>query len=243
MDSLLRKVLSQAHVEQNQHYPPHIYDEHFNLATKWLVDECAKIFPSRQSVLEVIKSFMEYKDVRVQNGIIPLPENHRHTIGISIFVAPDYSCACDRPEDFDNDPLQPTELEVKRARLKNRSISKNVTLVQQSEWDDLTSHPYKKPTLKKPIACIFADEGIRIFPEDVPVVELRYIRQPKDCKYGYAMNPDDTYSWNPATTAESEWGDTATTYLFKAVNTLYAMYVRDQEQRDAALELKKIGLF
>ncbi len=249
-DAVIRKVLSQANAEQNQHYPPHIADEHFNLVTECLIDESAKSFPGNQAVIEIIKPFLKVKDVKVKNGVIALQEDHRHLFGIFIFINPDIKCACDRKGKFDEavfagDPLAPKPEDVERARLKKRSVSKKVTIVTQDRWDYLTNHQYKKPTLEKPIACMFEGEGVRVFPFDVPMVELTYVRDPKVYRYGYEPNSDDTYSYNPKDpkAVESEWTTNASMYLFKGMNTLYSNWVDNPDKRIGSTELKQLGLF
>lgn len=237
MDDVLKAVLSQANADQNQHYPPRIFEQHFNIATKWLLDECAKAYPENDDVISVIMPYLKTEKIPVKNGLIPFPELFRRKVSMSIYV--DLSCkeACDVPES------DITDTEASEARAKAASISKKVTFKQQTEWDGLIQHPYKKPTLKKPIACVFEGEGIRIFPHNVPSVELRFVLQPSLCKYGYDRNLDDTFTYNKSKTKESLWNDTAYTYLVKGVSSLYAIWVRDPEMKAGIDSLKSIGLF
>lgn len=254
LDSILRKVLAQANAEQNQNYPPGIFTEHFNLATSWLIDEIMKVFPGEQHIVDLVSPFMNVQDVIVKNGKIPFPKDYRHYTGMAIFATDDFkdACGCDEAKerevntenviDVDYGNTSPEQIiEIKRA--KRICVSQDVKLVDIDEWNLLTTHPYKFPTYKKPIACIFQGDGIKICPYNIPSVEIRYIRQPLIYKYGYQMLPDDSYQVDPATTTESEWHDNAASYLFRAINTLYSGYVRDPEQRDLALQLTKIGLF
>lgn len=252
LDKILKMVLASGNKEQNQHYPPHIFQEHFNLSTSWLVDEIAKLFPTTQSIIDIIRPFLETKDVIVKNGKIEFPENYRHLLGVGMFATDDFKnpCGCDEAKggngdcsEFKNDPLAPSPLQIQEQAAKRKCISRTVRLVDIDEWDELTTHPYKHPTYKEPIACIFRGDGIKICPYDVPSVEVRYIRQPKQYAYNYTTLPDDTYVFNSSNSVESEWLDNATSYLYKAVSTLYAMYVRDSEMRDYNVELRKIGIF
>lgn len=234
--------MAQANADQNQHYPPSVFTEHFNLATSWLIDEIMKVFPGEQHIVDLVKPFMETKDVIVKYGKIAFPENYRHYTGMAIFTTTDFKnpCGCDEVKQDEN---KSDEEIVGEKKAKRICISQDVKLVDIDSWNNLTTHPYKKPTYQKPIACIFQGDGIKICPFDIPSVEIRYIRQPKIYKYGYTPMPDDSYQVNPATTIESEWQDNAMSYLFRAINTLYSGYVRDPEQRDLALQLTKIGLF
>lgn len=243
LDSVLRKVMAQANADQNQHYPPSIFTEHFNLATSWLIDEIIKVFPGEQHIVDLVKPFMEVQDVIVKNGKIAFPPNYRHYTGMGIFTTTDFKspCGCDEAKEEESD--QTNEGLVGEKKAKRICVSQDVKLVDIDSWNNLTTHPYKKPTYAKPIACIFQGDGIKICPFDIPSVEIRYIRQPKTYNYGYKMLPDDSYQVDKDTTTESEWEDNAMSYLFRAINTLYSGYVRDPEQRDLALQLTKIGLF
>lgn len=243
MDSVLRKVLAQANADQNQHYPARVYTEHFNLATSWLIDSIMKVFPGEQHIVDLVNPFMQVQDVIVKNGKIAFPTDYRHYTGMGVFKTQDGKspCGCDEAKSESNSGSTTAGLDEKRA--KRICISQDVTLVDIDEWNDLTTHPYKKPTLDEPIACIFQGDGIKICPFDIPSVELRYIRQPNVYKYGYKMMPDDSYQVDSSTTIESEWNDNAASYLFRAINTLYSGYARDPEQRDLARQLQQIGLF
>lgn len=250
MQMVLSSVLDQANKEQNMAYPPHVFSGHFNLVTSFLVDEVAKLFPTSQAMIDIIRPFLEKELLPVKNGVISFPENYRHLLTAAIFVSTDYKDNCipeaEKPEgecEFPNDPLAPTAGQIAQRTERRRCVSKGVRIVDIDEWDNLTSHPYKYPTLKDPIGCIFQGEGIKICPFDVPNVELRYIKQPKRYQYGYVMNPDDTYSWDKNSTQESEWTDNALVPLFKGVTTLYSNYVQDGELRDGMLQLKKAGIF
>lgn len=245
LDSVLRKVLAQANAAQNQHYPPGIFTEHFNLATSWLIDEIMKVFPGEQHIVDLVNPFMDNCDVVVKNGKIPFPKKYRHYTGMAIFTTPDFKSAisCEEAKNEITEDTNLTDEEVvARKKAKRTCITQDVKLVDIDSWNSLINHPYKQPTLQKPIACIFQGDGIKIWPL-VPSVELRFIRQPKVYNYGYTPMPDESYQVNPNTTIESEWNDNAASYLFRAINTLYSGYVRDPEQSELALQLTRIGLF
>ncbi len=181
----------------------------------------------------------------VVNGLIALPEDFRHLIGMRIFLTPDEKGLC-KVEDL-------TAEDVAAQRLIARSKPQTATEVDQKEWEWRINHSYKGPTLKKPITCMFdggqEDEknqtkaaAYKISP-GAPMVEMSYLKQPKQYKYGYIQNPDDTYQYDPTKGEVSEWEDTATQYLFKGMNLLYSCFARDLEMRDSAQILKQTGLF
>ena len=250
METVLNNVLSTGNKEQNQMYPPHIFTAHFNLVTSFLTDEVAKLFPTSQSIIDIGRPFLETKLIPVRSGLVEFPKDYRHLIGAGIFVSSDFqdNCCPDQaaPEPecaLPGDPLAPTLAQLKEQQERGKCQSQSVRIVDIAEFDHLTSHSYKFPSLRKPLGCIFRGIGIKICPFDVPSVELRYIRQPRAARYGYVMNPDDTYSFNASTTIESEWTDNAMQYLVKGISTLYSIYTRDGELRDGILELKRAGIF
>lgn len=235
MDSTLRKVLSQANADQNQSYPPRVFSEHFNIVSDFILDEVNRLFPTNRSVKDIASPFLRVLDVKVINGVITIPADAKHVLGLTIFIDLTKNSACEKPEGYSQD-------DIDKSRLSKRIESQDVIFKEQFEYNKLTSSRYKKPKLSKPICCKFKDKEIRISPYNVPMVEMSYLVEPKKYRYGYKMNADDTYYWDPAATIESEWETTAASYLFKGVNVLYANYVRDQEQVSGAQALKQIGL-
>ncbi len=268
MDTVLNSVLATGNKEQNQMYPPHVYDAHFNLVTSFLIDEISKLFPTSQTIIDMIRPFLATVQIPVVGGEVVFPADYRRLIGAAIFVTSDFMNNCDPSKaanadqekdccgepvftldspnsscDLPGDPLAPSIDQVRQNQKRGQCLSSSVRVVDIDEWDHLTDHSYKFPTLKKPIGCIFEGKSMRICPFDVPAVEIRYIRQPKRYKYGYLLNPDDTYSWNPATTIESEWTENAYKNMVNGITTLFSIYVRDGELRDGITQLKQLGMF
>lgn len=251
MQMVLSRVLSQGNKEQNQAYPPGIFTDHYNLVTAYLMSEIAKTFPTSQSLIDLARPFLKRTIISMKNGIIPFPVDYRHFLNAAIFVTDDFTTNCNAPEGdcpedlcvYENDPLAPTPVQLQQNILKKQCISEAVRMVDIDEWDRLTRHLYKRPTIKKPIGCIFEGTGIKICPYDIPQVELRYLRQPKQYNYGYTMNADDTYSFSAAGTVESEWTDNAMQPLVTAITKLYSVYTRDGELNNYLLELSQAGIF
>jgi len=235
LDSTMRQVLSQANADQNQHYPPHVFDTHYNIVTKYLLGEIIKSWPTNSTIKMLAKPFLMTRVVPVVNGLIEFPENFWNFLNASIYLNDDSTKACDA--------IEITPEQAIDARLQNRSNTRTVHEVDQKTWDYRIDHSYKKPKLSKPIICMFESEGYRISPHDVPSVQLTWLREPKEYKYGYKMNPDDTYQYDVSKGVESEWDHTAAEYLFKGMNVLYSAYVRDVEQREWAQLLNQKGLF
>jgi hypothetical protein len=247
MDRSLQAVLSTANAEQNQHYPIHVFDTHYNLVSSWLMDECVKVYPENRSVVDLLKPFMAKKLVPVQFGVIELPDDYRHFTGGGIFLEdkndPKKTRFC-LPEDI-KDGEVPTDDQLKEMAARKHVVCQDLDVVDVDEYNDLTTHSFKMPTLIDPIGCDFEGSSIKVLPPDIPFVELRYIRMPKTYRYGYSMNPDESYSYDPDMkgAVESEWRDNAHAYIYKGLYTLYSIFARDGELRDGGQELKKIGLF
>lgn len=232
-------VLALANKDQNQHYPPSVFEMHYGIATNYLINECAKRYPGTQSIQDLIKPYIENKLVVVKGGNIDFPTEYRHLLGFGIYLneAEDNICKASELS------AAPTDDELNEMIASKKDSSKDLTVVSIGRWNRLTSSRYKKPTLKKPIACIFSKTGFRICPYNVPIAEVRYIGKTPDYVYGYAMNPDDTYFFDPITTIEALWEENAIEYLVKAVNILLAAYLRDPEGSSYAKDLRDSGLF
>jgi hypothetical protein len=242
MDQSLRAVLSQANAEQNQFYPVNVFETHYNLVSSWLMDEAVKVYPENRSVVDLLRPFFAKKMVPVKFGKIELPEDYRHLTGGGIYVN-DKKVCLDQPKEEGWENFTPDQL--KQYYADNQVICIDINVVDVDQYNDLTRHSYKQPTLDFPIAADFESDHIKITPPDVPYVELRYIRAPKKYKYGYVVNPDESYSYDPTMegAVESEWRSNAEAYIFKGLYTLYSIYARDGELRQGGQELKQLGLF
>lgn len=239
-------VLSASGKEQNMHYPPYIFEAHYNAVTGWLLDELAKQYPANKSIVDIARPFLKSKMERVELGRVKLPDDCRNLLGAGIFVSPDFKedCGClVSKQKLEDDPLALSEQEVQQKKERAKAITHDLIMRDIDEWNRLITHSYKKPTLKKASATSKDAGYLNVAPFDLTYVELRYFRKPKKYRFGYKNNGDDTYVFDPNTSEESEWTENATQYLFKGLNTLYSMYAKDAEMRDWNLELKKIGLF
>jgi hypothetical protein len=243
MDRTLRQVLGEGNAEQNQHYPPNVFDTHYNLVTSFILTEGVKVFGESQYIRDLLRPFFKIVLLPVIDGKAELPDDYRHYTGVSIFVTPDFS-SCVKIEGLAEGEV-PTDEQLKTHRDKNKVKSWDLDLKEVDEYNYLSHHPYKEPDLEYAIGTIKEANYIMVNPFDIPFLELHYLKQPKVYKYGYADNLDDTYSYNPSMkgAVETEWRTNADELLFKGVNTLYSIYVRDGELRDGMSILKKEGLF
>lgn len=244
LNSIRNKVLSQSGQEQSASWPPHIFDEQFNITSNYLIDRIVELYPGNNAITDLGNPFLKKKTEAVVNGIIKFPEDYRNILGMSIMVTHDYKSLCSEEKQiFKDDPLSPNADQQAKLALKPKCISWEVDMVDTDEWSTRTTSKYKFPTYKKPIATSFNPREYSICPYDISAVDIRYFRKPKVYRWGYVENPDGTFVFDPANTEESEWEDNATQYLVKGVSSLLAVYLRDPEFRDWNLELKKLGLF
>jgi hypothetical protein len=231
---MLKALLSAGNAEQNMHYPPRIYEAQYNAVTSWLIDSIVSVYPREQSLVDILNPFTKSEKVPVKGGAVEMPKDLRNFLGASVNVRPDYKAEC-----CDDNVSQ---VDIKIEERKKGCLTRPVMIVDISEWDYRTTSSYKFPTHKNPIGCFFDDDKLRICPFDITGVEIRYVRQEKIYKYGYKMQPDDTYIFDPETTIESEWGSNAFKYLYRGLSVLYGIYTRENNFRSFAQELKQIGL-
>lgn len=244
-DNVFQMVLAQGNKEQNQHYPPGIFEVHYKLASDWLKDEGAKLYPTSQIIVDIFRPYLKVELMPVKNGIIPMPKEYRNLLGLGFYVNETKKCIPVKlPDNNFKDPKNPTLAELAKVTAELQVESSRIDLKSIDEWNYITKHPYKKPkTFDKAAACIFDGEGIRLLPLKIPYAEVRYMKVVPEFKYGYAMLPDETFVFDPDTTTEELWNENAIPYLFKGVNILYANYVRDDSYIASAKDLRENSLF
>jgi hypothetical protein len=234
LDNMLQALLAAGNGEQNATYPPKIFDAQFNAVTSWLIDTIVELYPKDQQFVDILRPFLKREKIGVKNGEVALPKDIRNFLGASVSVRKDFTAECS------DEPV--TETQMKIHDRKTGCLSRPVKIVDQSEFDFLTTHRYKYPTYENPIGCWLDESSLKICPFDITGVEIRYIRNEKIYRYGYITQPDDTYIFDPDTTVESEWQNNAFKYLYRGLSALYGMYTRDNNFRNFAQELKQIGL-
>ncbi len=237
---MLQAVLAAGNGEQNATYPPKVYDAQFNAVTSWLIDTIVELYPKDQQFVDILRPFLKRERLPVRGGEVTIPSDMRNFLTASISVRKDFTAECS------DEPV--TETQMKVSDRKSGCLSRPIKIVDQSEFDYLTTHPYKHPTYENPVGCWMGSLGddesnvLKICPFDITGVEIRYIRNEKKYRYGYITQPDDTYIFDAATTVESEWQNNAFKYLYRGLSVLYGVYTRDNNFRNFAQELKQIGL-
>lgn len=235
LDSLLQKVLGVANSESNQTYPPFIFDQHMQTATSLLIGELVKIYPSSDRAVEMLDPFVNTEVVAVQDGVVKLRNVLKDDVRNLLNVAAPLK------EKSNSHPQNEREFNLKIIKAGINSVP--IKGVSVSEWNYLTTSTYNFPTYQEPIYCRFKSGEIRVAPYDLGSVEVCYVRKEKQYRYGYIMQPDDTYIPDDATTIESEWTNAAFDPLFKALNFLFGIYTRDQEVKDWSMLLMSKNVF
>jgi hypothetical protein len=234
LDNMLQAILVAGNGEQNATYPPKVFETQYNAVTSWLLDSIVALFPKDQQFVDIIRPFLKRVKIPVTNGEVKLPKDIRNFLSASVSVRKDFKAECGDEET--------TETQMKISDRKVGCMSRPVKIVDQSEFDYLTTHRYKMPTYENPVGCWLDEDSMKICPFDITGVEIRYVRNEKKYRYGYILQPDDTYIFDEETTIESEWGNNAFKYLYRGLSVLYGMYTRDNNFRNFAQELKQIGL-
>lgn len=234
LQNILQSVLSVAQSEQNFAYPPYIFDNHYNIVTSFILDGLSKIYPS---MLDIILPFIQSKKIPVTNGYVKLPEEYRNLLGApSITVNP-------AGKDCSDTIIIDTASEFKTANLKAGCKTYPIQIVSKEEWDDRTTSGYAFPTYSNPIGMFIGEKKIKVCPYDLAVVEVTYVKKEQLYRYGYIIQPDDTFIYNEATSVPSEWDTQAAAMLFKGCLSLYAAYSRDNSTSDYSTLLNNAGLF
>lgn len=239
-------TLAQGNREQNQHYPPHIFEAHYKLASDWLKDEVVKLYPTSQVIVDILRPYLAIELVPVVSGRVQLPALYRNFLGAGFYAQEedDKYVPVPLPEKSFKNPKKPTIDELDAVTATLQVVSRKISLKTIGEWNYITDHPYKKPsTFKKAAGCIFDPVNLKVLPLKIPYAEIRYVKIFPEFHYGYTMLPDDTFVFDPTTTIEEPWGETAIPYLFKAVNKLYANYTRDTEYIASSTDLRDNSLF
>jgi hypothetical protein len=205
-------VLAQANKEQNQHYPPGIFTVHYKLASDWLKDELVKLYPTSKLIVDILKPYMKAEIKMFKNGRVSMPAMCRNLLGIGFYVKDLKTCRpVDLPVSRFADPAKPTIDELETVTAEMHVESKGITMYTIGEWNYISAHPYKKPkTFDNASGCVFGTDDVRVLPLNIPYVEVRYVvKLDYEFSYGYIMLPDETYQFDPDTTKEELWSETA----------------------------------
>lgn len=233
LDNLVKAVLSVGNQEQNLFWPPHIISSQINVVTSLLLDKLVATYPEN---VDMLMPFMASKKIGVTQGVVQLPKDYRNLIG-----SPSISVRDDGEECGSDPVIIDTEREFQIAVLKSECKTRPLVIVDKKRWDYLVTSEYAFPTYTDPIG-MFKGKQIKICPYDLKSVEVTYCIQEKIYKYGYIMQPDDTFIFDPATSEDTQWEDAAFSKLFTAMLALYSAWSRDNTLTDWSRILHNEGI-
>lgn len=230
---MMKSILSVGCSEQNMSYPPFVFSDQFNVVTGLLLNKLVKSYPEN---IDQLKPFMVVKPTPVKDGNVELDENYRDFLSASISAKKDKTGECEDPVIIDN------EQEFKIAKLKSGCLTRPIRMVDDKQWDYRTTSTYDFPTYFNPIGCFFEKNKFKVCPYDLGTVTVRFTKMEKIVRYGYIMNPDDTFIFDKNTSVESEWDNSSFDLLFTAMMSLYGAYTRDNTITDWSRILHNEGI-
>lgn len=238
LKNMLPAVLSVGNEEQSMFYSPRVFTEHYNIVYSLLISNLVKAYPSNPMVIDQLEPFVEIKLIPVVNGYVDLPEDYRDILGSPyIFKNPKSNGECG------NEDIEPlTAQSFKIQNLKGGCQMRPVIIYPESEFIYRTDAEYDYPTWDAPIGFFSGKRQIKVCPYDISKVAVMYVRNEKKCNYGYIMQPDDTYLYDPATSEESELGSNCYEPVFNALCALYSVYSKDQEMSNWTQVLHERGI-
>lgn len=198
------------------------------------------MYPSNNEIIDIISPFVAVQRLAITDGLIKLPDSYRNILGSpSIVVKNAKSGECG--SDIDVPITTPDQFKI--ANLKGGCTRRPIRIVPQSEFDYLSTSDYKKPTYWNPIGYYVSNKSIKVCPFDLTKVDIMFVIQEPSFVFGYIVQPDDTYIFDPVTSIESIWTSAAFEPILKGVTALYAAYSRDASMTEWSKVLNQTGLF
>jgi len=238
LENILNAVLSIAGQEKTMFYSPRIYSDQRNVVESLLLSSLVKSYPLNQNVIDQIAPFVKVETISNTDGYIQLPDNYRNLLGSPmIFANPESTGECGAQ----TEPL--TAHNFKVGMLKAGCRLNAVVIVPESEFADRTKSTYDTPSYENPIGMYIDNKRIKICPYDVSRVAVMYAKKERLVRYGYIMQPDDTYLFDENTTEETEFTSNSYEMIFNAMMALYSAYAKNQELQNWSMVLSQKGIF
>jgi hypothetical protein len=233
---MLKAVTGVFNINQDASLPPSIYSSIFNAVTGLLLSKLAELYPSDPSVLDMLDPFVEKKVIPVTDGYIQLPENYRNILGSPQIAAKNSTSQCNGLS------VQLTSQEFNSNLKKSGCTKRPIIIVPQSEFALQTTSTYRQPDFWNPIGFNSGKKQITVCPANISSAEVLYVKNENIYRYGYIMQPDDTYIFDKITSEESQWNNSSFEPIFKGICACYAAYSRNTELRDWSLILSEKGI-
>lgn len=237
LDNVLKAINSVTGQEQSMFYSPRVYSDQRNVVESLLLSALVKAYPTNQSVIDQIAPFVKVQTLSNTDGYIQLPDEYRDLLGTPmIFANPESNGEC-------NEVVEPlTQATFKAGKLKAGCNLNPVTIVPQSIFAKRTQSTYDKPTWEDPIGVFVDSNKIQVCPYNISKVSVMFAKKEKVVRYGYIIQPDDTFLFDKDTTIETEFTSNCFPEIFNAMMALYAAYAKDQVMQNWAQVLSKAGI-
>jgi hypothetical protein len=172
-----------------------------------------------QKVTDDLKQFKQEKVLTINKyGQAPYPENYVHTLSLgSRYYKQTEDCKEGETEVF----IAPIEV-VNQDKEMQRRASRIVG-----------------PTKKSPI-CILKDTYFQFYPENIGSVQLSYLRQPREARYGVTIVSGRPV-YDQATSVDLEWPDVAVNDIVMRALSYIGLSIKDGDITQYAETKKQTG--
>ena len=235
--------------EQNAHVPPFIISNAGRLASDFILNEIARIYPNNNRIVDKGRPFLKRKLIQVENGLATVPDDYRDILSVSIATTKNNDAPCDCKNDCDDCDEEQKNDETNSGLFENGKrtepcMYREVKILMSSEYDLATISSLRPPSYTKPIGMFVDRTTFKVCPRDVTFIEVRYLKHPLKYEIGYQLMPDDTWQIDPTSPShvELEWERNVAPEFFRAMTTLYAMHTRDGNLVNWNEQLKKNGI-
>lgn len=228
-------LLQPFNIPQSAVVPPNIFDAVYNVSAGWVLGKIAELFPFDNSLVDIAEPFLGVERLIVKKGEVDIPVDFRNFLDCGAYVKEDRKSVC-------SESMTPAlALRAYNQNLvQNGCVRQSITVVDIAQFDLLTKSQFDKPTLEQPIACFFGKKKMKICPTNIEVIDFRYLKNENLVRYGYTMQPDDTFIFNATTSIESQWTNAAFPIMYKAASKLLGVYLRDNNVSNFSYSLSDV---
>lgn len=114
----------------------------------------------------------------------------------------------------------------------------NIDILSDGRLAERLSAPDRyKPTKKHPIAQLFGDEYIQVYPTDLQRIEVNYLRMPITPVWGYT-GTGNSKTYDPTTSTDFDWPEQVEMELALIVLRNMGIAIREQEITQYAIAME-----
>lgn len=214
-----------------------VNDISMELWVKW-TDESEKSQEARDNLVFFLKSKnIIAKAAKANYATITPPSEYGRFAAMSIIVAGEKTYPSEDIEggkcvggecDLLGDKGEATE------DYYNTIRTSEVQLVDKMRWDSCLNHPTKEPTLEEPKTSQI-DEGFKVAPREVSVVQLSYYIRPEAAVFGYTLAPGNRQTgagaqiiFDKSKSVDLPWPPTVKNEFIIRLGMAYGIFTREQ---------------